>query len=108
MKPAKTFQFEPQGFVCLHSYFINSWQSKFGSVDIQSKLKANIEDRSWEANFDAVNLIYIEFLIVTQSKSEVTDYLNSLAEKDNERKWRVFQQYDLSNVEHFCPETHVI
>lgn len=46
MKYAKTFQFEPKGFVCLHSYFINSWQSKFANVDIQSKLKANSEDHS--------------------------------------------------------------
>lgn len=54
MKSAKTFQFEPQGFVCLQAYFINSWQSKFAKVDIQSKLKANIEDHLEKANFDAV------------------------------------------------------
>lgn len=54
MKSAKTFQFEPQGFVCLQAYFINSWQSKFAKVDIQSKLKVNIEDHLEKANFDAV------------------------------------------------------
>lgn len=65
MKSAKTFQFELQGSVSLHSYFINSWQSKFASVDIQGKLKANIENHSQEANFDAVNLMCMGFLIVT-------------------------------------------
>lgn len=49
----KTFQFEVKGFVCLHSYFINSWQSMFASVDIQSKLKANIRDHSQATVFDA-------------------------------------------------------
>lgn len=34
MKSAKTFPFEPQGFVCLHEYFINGWQSKFANMDI--------------------------------------------------------------------------
>jgi len=65
MQSAKTFQFEPQGFVFLHSYFINSWQSKFASVGIQDVLKANIETHSREENSEAVNLLCMGFLIVT-------------------------------------------
>lgn len=49
----KTFQFEVKRFVCLHSYFINSWQSKFANVDIQSTFKANIRDHSQARIFDA-------------------------------------------------------
>lgn len=70
----------------MHVYFINRWQSKFANVDVESKLKANTEDHLGKANFDAVIPICIGLPIVTLSKTEVSDYMNSPAERDSERK----------------------